>query len=132
MELLYTSKHYWLVISTSKQTVNMFHNVNLDIATNLIVAIGSTEQKWTLFEVYNPSFVNGANLHINIVGNYSKLTGFEFNTFELKYFRRRDMKEIHFKSKIVVSTYVFHCLTDYCTIPLPIPLAGKQSLISSF
>lgn len=113
---LYSSKHYWLVISTSKQAINMFHKVKLDIATNLVVAVASNAEKWMLFEVYNPSFVNGAKLRVNIMGNYTRLTGFEFNISELKYVRRRDMKEIHFKSKIVVSLMRFTDVAKFCKL----------------
>lgn len=99
---MYGSTHHWLITSSSRSAADIFGNVNLHIAVNLILAVASNKQNWLLFDVYNPYFAGGAKVRATVIGNYTKDTGFLFNNFEGKYVTRRNMSEVHFKSQIVV------------------------------
>lgn len=81
----------------------MFKDVNLDIAANILLAVAANNSKWTLYDVYNPSFRHHGTLRALVLGNYSRATGFQLTGEQSKYARRKDMKEIRFKSQIVVS-----------------------------
>lgn len=100
---LFNSKHSWLIISRFLNVISYFNKTNLNIAADLTVAINDG-QKWTLFDIYNPCSRNGGKLRTEILGDYGKNDSFLFRRNYSKYSRGRNMKEVHFKSKIVVST----------------------------
>lgn len=98
-EYSYDSKNY--------QSVDIieyyFKDVNLNINSDVTMAIETFELFWLLFDVYNQALRHNGQLKYKAIGNYSEDIGFLVDLQDNKYLRRRNMTGVSFKSAIVVN-----------------------------
>ncbi|KAF5300902.1 hypothetical protein FQR65_LT09065 [Abscondita terminalis] len=109
LEYFYDTYH-WLVFGSHYNVTKKFKDAEL--AVNADVSFATTygaSENWTILDIYNPSYKNGGQLVIKEIGNYSDSEGFHLLTTHNKYFDRKNMSGVLFKSAVVVKK--FHKLT---------------------
>ncbi|CAH1113582.1 unnamed protein product [Psylliodes chrysocephalus] len=78
-------------------------NINSDM--NLVILKQSdsiNNANVSIYDVYNPAFEHGGELKVDIFGYYNQKQGYIINNLENKYWRRKNMTGVTFKSAVVV------------------------------
>lgn len=65
-----------------------------------------TSDSFTIFDVYNPAFKHGGQLRIEVAGFYDEFQGYRILSHESKYWKRKNMTGVSFKSAVVVKRLV--------------------------
>ncbi|RZC33820.1 hypothetical protein BDFB_013104, partial [Asbolus verrucosus] len=95
-------KHHWLITTTSLNFMKKFENVVLNIDADIQVAVqNSTTLSWTIVDIYNPASKHGGALNYTKLGFYNRKQGYIVRNNEAKYWSRKNMTGITFKSMIV-------------------------------
>nr|XP_015837359.1 PREDICTED: glutamate receptor ionotropic, delta-2-like isoform X3 [Tribolium castaneum] len=109
---LFDVKHHWLILSKSIQFLEKIKNAVVNINADIHVAVQSGTN-WTIFDVYNPASEHGGSLKYTRVGFYSRGRGYNAQTNEAKYWRRKDMTGVTFKTMVVLLVPFEGPLEDY-------------------
>lgn len=116
---MFSEKYYWFIVSLNDDVFRFLAKLNLNVNAELTVAL-RTNECWKIFEVYNQAARHGGRLSIKHLDNYNctaKNVSLEFS--KSKYFRRKNMTGVFFKSLIVVSNCLhtekgFFCSNSSC------------------
>lgn len=94
---------------TSKNLKELFKNVTININADINVAVlnKSISEKYTIFDVYNPAASHGGNIYFIKIGYYDQKVSFNIENHKEKYFRRRNLTGVTFKSMIVVFYFLY-------------------------
>ncbi|XP_045477706.1 ionotropic receptor 75a-like isoform X2 [Harmonia axyridis] len=101
---LFYENYFWLIETQAvDKLVVLFQNSSLFVNADILVAVGKSMEKMGLdiYEVYNPSNRHGGSLKISKVGSYEPERGFNISWIGEKYWRRKNMTGLTFKSAIV-------------------------------
>lgn len=90
-----------MIVSNSLNIFKKFKNVILNINADIHVAIRNNNN-WTIFDVYNPASEHGGVLKYSRMGYYKTGQGYNARTREAKYWARKNMTGITFKTMVVV------------------------------
>lgn len=86
-------------------------NINVDVNVAAINPINNDE--YMIFEVYNPAYTHGGTIRIKTLNVYKKSNGiYPSSNRGSKYWIRKDMSEVTFKSAVVVNYFVFIYFTE--------------------
>ncbi|XP_044265375.1 uncharacterized protein LOC123011804 [Tribolium madens] len=109
---LFDVKHHWLIISKSVHILDKIKNAIININADIHVAVQSGSN-WTIFDVYNPASKHGGTLKYPQMGFYSHGRGYNARTNEAKYWRRKNMTGVTFKTMVVLLVPFKGSLEDY-------------------
>jgi hypothetical protein len=84
-------------------------NINSDV--NLVVLSNETDE-WTVFDAYNPASNHQGQFRTTHLGHYNRKNGFKIRTRSNKYWTRKNMTGVQFKSAVVAPDPHVK-LTDY-------------------
>ncbi|KAJ3637570.1 hypothetical protein MTP99_001018 [Tenebrio molitor] len=108
--------YHWLVLSSSTaqdDSINFLKvaplNINSDV--NLVVLSNETDE-WTVFDAYNPASNHQGQFRTTHLGHYNRKNGFKIRTRSNKYWTRKNMTGVQFKSAVVAPDPHVK-LTDY-------------------
>ncbi|KAG5894959.1 hypothetical protein JTB14_023308 [Gonioctena quinquepunctata] len=97
--------YHWLILSQSEDISSTFHPLKLNINSDVHLAVskGNTGNI-SIFDVYNPASEHGGDLRIEPLGYYNEFEGYKAKYTQNKYWERRNMTGVVFKSAIVVNS----------------------------
>ncbi|XP_068895605.1 ionotropic receptor 75a-like [Tenebrio molitor] len=108
--------YHWLVLSSSTaqdDSLNFLKvaplNINSDV--NLVVLSNETDE-WTVFDAYNPASNHQGQFRTTHLGHYNRKNGFKIQTQSNKFWTRKNMTGVQFKSAVVAPDHHVK-LTDY-------------------
>lgn len=104
--IFYDTFHWLIITNKSKDIFSYLNNTNLNINADVNVATvnPNDSKEYKIFDVYNPAFKHGGKLQIKQLNVYSKSIGiYTSPTTQSKYWSRKNMSEVTFKSAIVVN-----------------------------
>lgn len=81
----------------------LLESAYLNINADVHIAIPYNQTLWSIYDAYNPASHHGGKLKVQLIGNYSKVLGYNAPQFGSKYWRRRDMTGVKFRSAVVVN-----------------------------
>ncbi|RZC33887.1 glutamate receptor 2-like, partial [Asbolus verrucosus] len=111
----FSVKHHWLITTFSISIVEKFNNVNLNINVDIHIAISNAKTlNWTIIDVYNPAFERGGTLNYTKVGYYNEKQGYNARSTVAKYWTRKNMTGVTFKTMATVNAFC-GCSMDITT-----------------
>lgn len=99
--------YHWLVVSTNESTRTLFERVKLNINSDVHLAVIGDGENITIHDVYNPASEHGGELKISYLGYYNDVDGYNAKIKENKYWKRRNVTGVTFKSAVVVIAFNF-------------------------
>ncbi|CAG9766479.1 unnamed protein product [Ceutorhynchus assimilis] len=97
-------KYYWLIF-TDKNIANLFSQVDHNVDSNIFVLKNNNpllENQHDIFEFYNPASLKGGNPVIEKIGFFNSSNGYQVNGLDNKFFRRKDLRGVTFKTTLVL------------------------------
>lgn len=85
----------------------MFRNATIYINADITVSLSNAEERLDIFDLYNPSTSHGGSLKVVNIGFHHPEMGFSISQNKEKYWRRKNMSDLIFKSAIVVRSPIF-------------------------
>nr|XP_008196050.2 PREDICTED: glutamate receptor ionotropic, delta-2-like isoform X2 [Tribolium castaneum] len=99
---LFDVKHHWLIVASSEKIREKFNNVILNINADINVIIPEKPSNWSIIDVYNPASQHGGVLNFTRVGFYNKHDGYKIKYTGVKYWNRKNLTGVTFKSMVVL------------------------------
>lgn len=100
---------HWLIISKSKEAIlQQLDEAKLNINSEIHLAICDNKEtdNCTIYDVYNPASEHGGELLVKVLGYYNRNDGYRAKALQNKYWLRRNMTGVTFKSAVVVKVYI--------------------------
>ncbi|XP_044747292.1 ionotropic receptor 75a-like isoform X2 [Coccinella septempunctata] len=96
-------KYFWLItVQDVERLENLFQTSSIFVNADILSVTECSEDiEQCVFEIYNPSNRHGGSLKISKIGSYDPEMGFNISVGREKYWRRRNMTGLTFKSAIV-------------------------------
>nr|CAI5819932.1 unnamed protein product [Callosobruchus analis] len=105
--------YHWLVTTRAKDmTFSQVDKVKMNINADVNVAVFHNKNNVTVYDVYNPASDHGGELKGELLGEYQVGSGYIPRYTENKYWHRKNMTGVKFKSAIV-SVTVNYCKEMY-------------------
>ncbi|XP_031352602.1 ionotropic receptor 75a-like [Photinus pyralis] len=102
------------MLGSNRDTIEKFKNVNMFINADISVAISNQKKSnWTVFDVYNPAYKNGGKLVVSEIGYYNDDDGYRVGVEDNKYYRRRNMTGVTFKSVLAIPEAINISVAEY-------------------
>lgn len=100
--------YHWLIFNLQVNEIDsFFSNAPLNINSDVHLTLYNSAEKLTdIFDVYNGAYNHKGVLIVTKAGFYTKGKGYDVSKIENKYWKRRNMTGITFKSAIVVSVHM--------------------------
>lgn len=80
----------------------MILNVNADIH----LTFPQKNSNWTVLDIYNPASQHGGTLNFTQIGFYNRNVGYKIKYCGSKYWNRKNLTGVTFKSMVVVNYYI--------------------------
>ncbi|KAF5282553.1 hypothetical protein FQA39_LY04960 [Lamprigera yunnana] len=101
-ECFYDTFH-WLVFGSAVNITEKFEDVELVINADVTIAVDYNETgNWAILDLYNPSRKDGGKVIVQEIGYYNDEEGYNVSCFGDKYFVRKNMTGITFKTVFVI------------------------------
>lgn len=91
-----------MLVSKNQDIQDQLSNLKLNINADVNLLSSDGNDTFSVYDIYNPAFDHGGYLHFDKIGYYSKNFGYRISMKTNKYWIRRNMTGIKFKSAIVV------------------------------
>lgn len=103
--------YHWLITSSTMNITEKLKILRLNINSDMNLVIfkqsdSINNANVSIYDVYNPAFEHGGELKVDIFGYYNQKQGYIINNLENKYWRRKNMTGVTFKSAVVVRNYL--------------------------
>lgn len=96
-------KHHWLIPTISFEVIELFRKVLLNIDCDIQIALYNNETyNWTILDLYNPASEHGGEMKYTPVGFFNRKDGYRARIKESKYYVRKNLTGVLFKSVVVV------------------------------
>ncbi|XP_060526921.1 ionotropic receptor 75a-like isoform X2 [Cylas formicarius] len=113
----FDSTHYWFILRTSNNYADLLRNVYLNIDCDVKVAYPKESNNfprgYVIDDVYNPASDRGGELKTRAVGSFDTSHGYHVTELGNKYFVRRNLTGVTFKTVIVLPEAFKGTLEDY-------------------
>nr|XP_023026668.1 uncharacterized protein LOC111514645 [Leptinotarsa decemlineata] len=109
--------YHWLIMSLSRDISHIFEPLKLSINSDVHLVIPNEKENFSIFDVYNPASEHGGIVKVIFLGMYNKAVGYMAKYSGNKYWERRNMTGVNFKSAIVIPNL---------TMPLETYLASDE------
>ncbi|XP_071053608.1 ionotropic receptor 75a-like [Onthophagus taurus] len=95
--LLIETNKIAVIVNGSCSNTETFLNqkINININVDLTIAVTKDNQFWEIFELYNTGYYHGGKLKMNLIGHYSNYHGYIIRERRNKYWRRKNLGNIH-------------------------------------
>lgn len=105
---MFYETYHWLVLTKNKENVFRYMSrIETNINADVTVADLKELSNISLYDVYNPAFKNGGVFRMQSIGYCNENEGYVVKYRGNKYWSRKNMSEVHFKSAVVVSRITF-------------------------
>ncbi|RZC36160.1 Lig chan domain containing protein, partial [Asbolus verrucosus] len=98
--------YHWLILTTPSNednTINFLKNASLNINCDVNMALFDNESdNWTIFDIYNPASNHEGQFTMKKLGHYNFKDGFRAKMTNNKYWVRKNMTGVRFKSAVVI------------------------------
>ncbi|KAK9883985.1 hypothetical protein WA026_004921 [Henosepilachna vigintioctopunctata] len=95
----------WLILTTSVSSgENLLKDLNIDINSDIHLAVQDQSNSYNreIYDAYNPSRNHGGDVIIKKIGKFSTKRGYILEKQSDKYWRRKNMTGLTFKSAVVI------------------------------
>ncbi|XP_071053607.1 uncharacterized protein [Onthophagus taurus] len=99
----FNEKKHWLILSYDTTITNVFKYIPANANSDITLAVSRDKLFWDLFEIYNSGLGHGGQLEFNLMGFYNKNEGYVIKAKQNKFWRRKNMGNIHVKVATMLS-----------------------------
>ncbi|CAG9771652.1 unnamed protein product [Ceutorhynchus assimilis] len=115
---VFDTKTFWLMLHSSNNYGHLFRYVNLNVDSDIKVAYPANDseisnKKYTIDDVYNQAYEKDGEFKSKEAGFYDTQYGYQVLEKENKYFVRRNLTGVKFRSAVVVPDPIDGSLDDY-------------------
>lgn len=107
--------YHWLFLNLGLDDAKVFfQKAPLNVNSNVRLAVSENDNTSIIYDVYNAAFMHGGILNITNVGHFNQRDGYIIKKSTNKYWIRKNMTSVTFKSAIVVKyAVVFEILKNF-------------------